>query len=61
MADQYVRFKLDLSISRTAWLGLTPARKQAVRDRLMEMKNAAKRINEGNPLEEDSVKVVWHL
>lgn len=55
-----IRFTLDLAIPETVYNAIPVAKKTAIRDRIRELKALAVKINEGQPNEEMTTRVVWH-
>lgn len=57
----FVRLVLDLAVPKAVYDALPAAQKAAFRDRILEMKALAVKINQGQPNEEATVRAVWHL
>ena len=59
--QEYIRIRIDVAIPLTTWQGWTQAQRDAVKDKLTQIKAFGQKINAGNYNEEDTVTVKWHI
>jgi len=57
----YIRFQIDGAVYKPNYDVLPDATKQAIRDKLRQLKVLCSKINEGTPNEEDTVRFKWHI
>ena len=55
-----VRFSLDLFIPQAVYDAIPAAKKQAIRDRIRELRAFAVKVNAGMPNEEITIKAAYH-
>jgi hypothetical protein len=58
---EYIRVRVDLAIPLATWRGWTQAQRDAVKDKLLQIKAFGVKINTGKPSEENTVTVKWHI
>ena len=61
MAELYYRFRLDLAVKKSVYEGLTQVQRDAIRDRVRQLKALANKINAGTANEEDTIQARYHL
>lgn len=59
--QEYIRIRIDIAIPKATWEGWTQVQRDAVKDRLLQIKAVGKKINEGKINEENTISVKWHI
>lgn len=59
--QEYIRIRIDVAIPKATWDGLIQTQKDAARNKLLESKALARKINAGKVSEENTVSVKYHL
>jgi len=57
----YIRFTIDGTVPQDVYNALPAATKTAIRDKFLQLKALCRKINEGQPNEENTVRFKWHI
>ena len=57
----YVRFRIDGAVPKPDYDALPAATKTAIRDKILQLKALCRKINEGKPNEEATIKFTYHI
>ncbi len=57
----YIRFVIDGAVPTATYDTLPAATKMAIRDKFRELKALCRKMNEGLPNEEATVRFKWHI
>jgi hypothetical protein len=57
----YIRFNIDGAVYKPNYDALPAATKNAIRDKFLQLKALCSKINEGTPIEENTVRFKWHI
>lgn len=61
MAQEYIRFTLDLAIPKVDWDEAPAGQRNKIRLDILDIKDRSAKINQGNPNEENTTRAKWHL
>ncbi len=57
----YIRFRIDGAVPLDRYNALPLATKNAIRDKFLQLKSLCRKINEGQPNEENTVTFKYHI
>jgi len=61
MAQEYVRFRIDLAIPKSDWDDAPAGQRNKIRLDILDIKSRALKINQGKQNEEDTIMAKWHV